>query len=90
MLLIRVIENETGKTWFQMRKILSALTMGINKLPTGQVIQSSPPTPEQKSIFEKTKAKLPPRYYELPSVQATGQLQAFGASTGAKCYHHGV
>lgn len=72
MLLIRVIENETGETWFQIKKTLSTLTLGIHRSPSGQLSQSSPATPEQKELFKRTRVKLPPRYYELPSVKATG------------------
>jgi len=67
MLLIRVAENETGKTWFQIRKLLSTLTVGIHGTKSGQIFQSNPLTGEQETFFTKLKLQLPPRYLSIPS-----------------------
>jgi len=72
ILLIRVAENETGKTWFQMRKLLSTLTVGIHGTNSGLNIQSNPLTEEQEALLKTLKLQLPPRYLSI-SAPETGQ-----------------
>jgi transposase len=65
MLLIRVTENEVQQTWFQLKKILSTIQVGILKLPEGKVHQSNSLDPEQKAIFKGLKLDLPPKFFQI-------------------------
>jgi transposase len=65
MLLIRVTENEVQQTWFQLKKILSTIQVGILKLPEGKVHQSNSLNPEQKAIFKGLKLDLPPKFFQI-------------------------
>jgi len=66
MLLIRVAENEADKTWFEIKKILSSLKVGILKSSKGKVFQLSPLKPEQKKLFSDLKTPAPKRFLEFP------------------------
>jgi hypothetical protein len=44
MLLIRVAENESGRTWFQMQKTLDTLQVGIHRTRAGEVWQANNPS----------------------------------------------
>lgn len=65
MPLIRVTENETGETWRQMKKSLATLKVGNHRTAEGEVWQTSTLRPEVKSLFERLKLKLPPRFYAM-------------------------
>ncbi|MDY6827667.1 MAG: transposase, partial [Bacillota bacterium] len=65
MLLIRVTENEVQKTWFQLKKLLSTIQVGILQLPEGKVQQSNPLNPEQKALFKDLKLELPPKFFNI-------------------------
>ncbi|NPV54886.1 MAG: transposase, partial [Firmicutes bacterium] len=65
MLLIRVAEDETGKTWRQMKKSLATLKIGIHRASSGEVWQTNPLQAEVKGLLEKLKLKLPPRFYAM-------------------------
>lgn len=65
MLLIRVAEDETGQTWRRMKKSLATLQVGIYRTPSGEVWQTNPIRAEVKSLLEKLKLKLPPRFYAM-------------------------
>jgi transposase len=65
MLLIRTIEREMDKTWFQIKKIFSSIKLGIYELPWGTVTQSSKLNSEQKRLFKAVNVKLPPQYFNL-------------------------
>lgn len=67
MLLIRVAENETGGTWFQMKKALATLQVGIHRMRAGEVWQTSPMSAENKALFETLRLSCPPRYLKLPA-----------------------
>lgn len=67
MLLIRIAENETGQTWFQMKKILSTIQLGIFQLPEGKIHQSNSLNSEQKALFKGLKLDGPPRYFKMKS-----------------------
>jgi hypothetical protein len=71
MLLIRVAERETGLTWFQMKKVLSGITVGTMQFPDGTVSQSSPLTKEHAALFAALGVDCPPRLIDLsPSSKA--------------------
>ncbi|MDP2872904.1 MAG: IS1634 family transposase [Bacillota bacterium] len=72
LLLIRVVENESGETWAQLKPILAKMKVGIHLLQAGEVWKSSTLTPVQKEIFRKLKAKTPPDYLAVK----TGKREA--------------
>jgi len=67
MLLIRVAENESGQTWFQIKKGLDKLQVGIHRTRAGEVWQANNPSDELKELFERLKLKIPPRTLSLPT-----------------------
>jgi len=66
MLLIRVAENESGRTWFQIKKALDKLQVGIHRTRSGEVWQANNPNDELNELFEILKLKIPPRILSLP------------------------
>ena len=69
LLIIRMAENETRKTWYQIKQILSTLTVGIHRTKDGEVWQTNPTKKEQKSLFKAVKLTPPPRYLKIPIAQ---------------------
>lgn len=66
MLMIRVAENETQCSWFQLKKILSSLQVGTLDLPfKGQIQQSNALSREQEEVFQKLRLEKPPRLMHL-------------------------
>lgn len=65
MLLIRIAENELKQTWFQLKKILATIQVGILQLPEGKVQQSNTLNPKQKALFKGLKLKPPPQFFEI-------------------------
>jgi len=65
MLLVRVAENKTQQTWFQMKKILSTIQLGFFELPEGQVYQSNSLSNAQKALFTGLKLDKPPRFIHI-------------------------
>lgn len=65
MLLIRVTENEIQQTWFQLKKILSTIQVGILQLPEGKVHQTNSLTPEQKAVFKELELNPPPKFFQI-------------------------
>ena len=60
LLLVRIIEIETGQTWERIRKVLSRLHLGIFSTKNGRILQRSELTREQSNILKKLKIKPPP------------------------------
>ena len=65
LLLIRIAENETGMTWFNIRKMLKTINLVTLKLPEGVVQQSTVLTAEQTGIFRACQAKTPPKLVQI-------------------------
>jgi len=65
LLLIRIAENETGMTWFQIRKMVRPINLVSLKLPEGIVQQSTVLTAEQEGIFRSCKIKTPPKLVQM-------------------------
>ncbi len=65
MLLIRIVENEVQQTWFQLKKILSTIQVGILQLPEGKVHQSNSLNPKQKALFKRLKLDPPPKFFQI-------------------------
>jgi hypothetical protein len=67
MLLIRVAENESGQTWFQIKKALDKSQVGIHRTRAGEARQANNPSDELKELLEGLKLKIPPRILSLPT-----------------------
>ncbi len=65
LLLIRVAEVETGKTWRCIKTELSRMHLGEFKGPAGRVLQRTEITAAQKEIFAALKIKEPPKFFEI-------------------------
>ncbi len=59
LLLVRIIEIETGQTWDRIRKVLGRLHMGEFLTKNGRILQRSELTPEQSIILKQLKIKTP-------------------------------
>ncbi len=66
MLMIRIAENETCKTWFQMKKMFSPVKLGVICCPQGEIHQSSPFSPDLEKIYATLMLNTPPKYIKLP------------------------
>lgn len=65
LLLVRIIETETGLTWRNIRRELNRLHLGTFSGPAGKVLQRTEITPAQKSIFNALKIKEPPIFADI-------------------------
>ena len=65
LLLIRIVENETGMTWFQVRKMLKQINLISLQLPEGIVHQSTTLSKEQSHVYHSCKVKAPPKIIQL-------------------------
>ena len=68
LLLIRIAENETGMTWFQIRKRLKPINLVSLKLPEGIVQQSTVLAAEQEDIFRSCQVKAPPKLVQMQPI----------------------
>ena len=59
MLMIRIAEQESQMTWFQMKKIFNKLHLGTLETPQGIVRQTSELTPEMKNLFNTLQIDTP-------------------------------
>lgn len=66
LLLIRVIENETDRTWHQLKKTMWPLMVGRHQTQHGVISQTNKPTNEQKAVLDALNLKAPARYLEVP------------------------
>ena len=69
LLLIRVVENETGETWSKLKPILAKVKVGIHRTQAGEVWRSTTLTPDQKDLFRKLKAEAPPEYLVIKTAK---------------------
>ena len=65
LLMIRVAEQETKMTWFQMKKIFNSLHLGTIKTPHGTLLQCSELTAEMKSLFTTLKLDRPNKVLQI-------------------------
>ncbi len=72
LLLIRVVENGTGKTWRQVRSMLGKLKVGIHRTESGEVRQTTPLSEEQRRFFAALQVEPPPRYLSVSTVKRSG------------------
>jgi len=66
MLLIRIAEQETDTTWFNLKKTLSTLQVGILKTLEGDILQTGQIQKEAARVFEALKIKEPATFLDLP------------------------
>jgi transposase len=67
LLLIRIIENETGETWANLKKLFRPLLAGYHQTRHGPIVQTNKLTKEQTLVLDALKLKPPGRYLELPT-----------------------
>ena len=65
LLLIRIAENETGMTWFNIKKMLKPINLVSLKLPEGVVQQTTVLTAEQTEVFRSCGVKAPPKLIHI-------------------------
>ena len=69
LLLIRIVETETGMTWFCVRRILKQVNLTTLQFPEGVVHQSTMLTKEQSGVYQSCKVKIPPKIVYLQPSQ---------------------
>jgi hypothetical protein len=67
LLLIRIVETETGSTWHQIKKNFSKLQAGVHDTAHGPVIQSNPLKSEYKRVLDAINVEPPARYLCIPT-----------------------
>jgi hypothetical protein len=65
LLLVRVMENQTGQTWAKMRRSLSRIQATMLKTSSGSMTKTSTLNPALKQLFKDLKIKEPPRILDL-------------------------
>ncbi len=65
LLLLRVMENQTGQTWAKMRRNLSRIQATELKTSSGSMTKTSNLSPELKQLFKTLEIKEPPRILDL-------------------------
>ena len=65
LLLVRIVETETGMTWFQVRRMLKQVNLVSLQLPEGIVHQSTTITKEQSGVYDSCGVKVPPKIIHL-------------------------
>ncbi|NPV71137.1 MAG: transposase [Firmicutes bacterium] len=73
LLLIRIIENSTGKAWRQVKDVLADLKVGIHRTQAGEVWQTSPLTTAQREVFTQLRVDPPPRYMAISVTSKAAQ-----------------
>lgn len=66
LLLIRVTENETQRTWHQLKQTMWPLMVAQHQTQHGIISQTNKPTNEQKTVLDALNLKAPNRYPEVP------------------------
>ena len=69
LVLIRISENEAGKTWHQIKSALLGLGVGIHHTGSGEVWQRTPLSDGQKELFDHLGIKPPPAYLNITTSQ---------------------
>jgi transposase len=65
LLLVRLIENETGSSWDSVRREVQRLQVGHFTTKDGDLYRTTTPTAKQKEIFNKVGVNLPPEILEI-------------------------
>jgi hypothetical protein len=69
LVLIRVAEDESLKTWHEIKNTLSTLEVGIHQTGNGQVWQRTPINSGQRELFGALQIKPPPPYPRIAAPQ---------------------
>jgi transposase len=67
LLLIRIVENESGETWHQVRKNFRSLLVGFHHTQHGPISQTTRVSGAQKCVLDALRVKPPARYLDLPA-----------------------
>jgi transposase len=67
LLLIRVIENDSGQTWHQLKKIFRPLMVAQHATKHGLVSETNAVSSEQKSVLDALRVKPPARFPNVPT-----------------------
>lgn len=67
LLLIRITENETSRTWHQLKTILRPLSVAYHQTEHGRIAQTNQPTDVQKNVLDALHLKPPQRFMEIPT-----------------------
>ena len=67
LLLIRVIENDSGQTWHQLKKLFRPLMVAQHATKHGTVSETNPVTTEQKRVLDALRVKPPARFPDVPT-----------------------
>jgi transposase len=65
LLLVRIVETETGITWFQVQRMLKQVNLTSLQFSEGIVHQSTTLTKEQSDVYHSCKVKAPPKIIYL-------------------------
>jgi len=65
LLLVRVIENQTGESWTKLRRTLSRIQVAELKTSSGSITKTSNLNPEQKQLFKTLEIPEPPKVLDL-------------------------
>lgn len=64
-MLIRIIENQTGQTWREVRSLMQMLHLVEYRLDTGTLCQRTQLTPEQQAIVSALGLKEPQQIWDI-------------------------
>ena len=67
LLLIRLIETRTDRTWHQVKQIMHPLSVAYQHSEHGPVLQTNRVNSEQKSVLDALELKSPKRFLQLPT-----------------------
>jgi len=67
LLLIRVIENDSGATWHQLKKLFRPLMVAQTSTKHGIVSKTNAVTSEQKHVLDALRVKPPARFPDVPT-----------------------
>ena len=65
LLLIRIVETRTGKTWHHLRPALRHLHVGTFTGPADTCQQTTTPSPDIKAVFAALDVERPPKVLRL-------------------------
>jgi transposase len=65
LLVVRIAENETGMSWFAIRRLVSQICLVTLQLPEGIVHQSSELSSEMENIFHSCQLKPPQKFIQI-------------------------
>lgn len=65
LLLVRIVERKTAKTWDSLRGIMERMHLGEFESKNGRILQRTELTPEQANILKKLNFSPPPKVYKI-------------------------